>query len=247
MNHKTQPFALTRMGQNVTTLSPFSERLCLRQGPPLGLLGQSGCGKSLLAEDLALAVAAGVPTIWGDVDVQRGKAAMFECSGLPVHRDRWARLAQGRDVPFSWLGNLYDAYLPDMQPLLASPQGTLESLLDGFSLAIFDSFRHLLGKEWTLAAAADIVGRLTHVSMTTGCAVVVVHGEVEPTTRPDDVMAVGALDHVWSSQWVVRRKDNDLDLTCHNKGERARPPLHLYFEDLPGRAVRIVPRGRKPK
>jgi hypothetical protein len=193
----------------------ISKRLHLAPGRPMGLIGYAGVGKTLLAADLALAVA-GRPehaSCWGGVKIDRqGPVVHIDLEvGQHLLRTRYHRLAQGRWAHISeWAGRLSWTSYPAWNLAAAEAEEQLCQTLDGKALAVIDSLVVITpGVDENSARISDYLKILPRASERTGCAIVLLHHAGRPPADgPRALEQEGrgstGIEAIWGSKWVVR-------------------------------------------
>lgn len=190
------------------------ERLHLAPGRPVCLVGYAGAGKTMLAYDLALAVAApqSGATFWGGLKVDRhGQVIVLDLEvGGYLTKQRLLQLSAGRWAKLSdWSGRLSFASFPRWSLLSDGAEAMLEATLRGKTLCVIDSLAAITpGVDENAKTMADHMALLARVSEKTGCAVLVLHHEGKPSQEgPKAVHLRGrgssAIQGIWSSQWAV--------------------------------------------
>ena len=192
-----------------------SERLAIGPGRPACVVGYAGAGKTLLAADFALAVAApegaGV-TFWGGlVPDRRGKVLLLDFEvGEYLTKQRLTRLAAGRWGSLAqWAGRLSFSCFPRWSLVSPGAEERLKATLQGHVLCVIDSLAAITpGVDENGKEMADHMALLTRVSESTGCAILVLHHEGKPPQdgpRAAHLRGRGssAIQGIWSSQWAV--------------------------------------------
>jgi hypothetical protein len=195
---------------------PFvCERLHLAPGRPVCLVGYAGAGKTMLAYDLALAVAARPEkglTFWGGLKVDRhGEVIVLDLEvGGYLTKQRLLQLAAGKWGQLTdWTGRLAFASFPRWSLLSTGAEAVLEATLRGKTLCIIDSLAAITpGVDENAKTMADHMALLARVSEKTGCSILVLHHEGKPSQEgPKAVHLRGrgssAIQGIWSSQWAV--------------------------------------------
>jgi hypothetical protein len=158
------------------------------EGRPTLIGGFGGVGKTVLAQELGLAVASGADRAWGNL--------MLGSNGRVVHLDyemgpavvdrRYQRLAHAIGVSLKAVGQrLRVCSLPRLH--LSSDSTVVEAALleacDATALAIIDSLRAACphAKSENDSAMRLYLDILTRVSIATGCAIVVLAHEGKPS------------------------------------------------------------------
>lgn len=164
-------------------LKYISKGLDLCPGPPALIAGYGYSGKTMLCQDMALCVAAGIP-IWGSFGTTQGKVLHLDWEqGTRLTYERYQRLAAARQLhPDDLRGRLDVACLPEFYIDSAGAEDTLCGLLDGVTLCVIDSFRAAApGVDENSSAARQPLDMLNRVSEKTGCLSIVIHHARKPT------------------------------------------------------------------
>lgn len=223
------------------------ERIHLAPGRPFCLVGYAGAGKTLLAADLALAVAAreemGV-TFWGGlVPDRRGKVLMLDFEvGSEFTQRRLLALAAGRWSKLrDWAGRLAFSSFPRWSLVAPRAEEQLIETLRGYTLCVIDSLTAITpGADENGREMADHMALLTRVSEATGCAILVLHHEGKPPAegpRAAHLRGRGssAIQGIWSSQWAVTSLGEGRLKLEHGKSQfegGARPDIHTQICDV---------------
>lgn len=188
-------------------------RLALAPGRPSCLVGYAGAGKTLLAAELALAVASTDPSrCWGGLGVDRqGRVVLIDLEvGEYLTKQRFSLLAAGRwGALKDWSGRLSFASFPRWSLLAEGAEERLEATIAGHALCIIDSLTMMLGgADENASSVADCIGLLARVSERTGCAILVLHHEGKPPADGPKAAHLrgrgsSAIQGMWSSQWAV--------------------------------------------
>ena len=239
------------------------ERLHLAPGRPACLVGYAGAGKTLLAADLALAVAAkddsGV-TFWGGlVPDRRGRVLLLDFEvGRELTQRRLLRLATGRWGALSdWSGRLEYSCFPRWSLVSLRAEELLTETLRGRVLCLIDSLTAITpGVDENGREMADAMALLTRVSEATGCAILVLHHEGKPPADGPRAAHLRGRGHssiqgIWSSQWAVTSLGEGRLRLEHGKTQfegGQRPDVHCQIcdtHDDTGRrvGVRLAPVG----
>lgn len=253
----TQGAATTGLGLPVVdvgdvpeTMPPTAfvcERLHLAPGRPACLVGYAGAGKTLLAADLALAVAAreemGV-TFWGGlVPDRRGRVLMLDFEvGAEFTQRRLLALTKGRWGSLKdWAGRLAFSSFPRWSLVAPRAEEQLVETLRGYTLCIIDSLAAITpGVDENGKGMADAMALLTRVSERTGCALLILHHEGKPPAEGPRAAHLRARGHssiqgIWSSQWAVTSQGEGRLLLEHGKTQfegGARPVIHTQICDV---------------
>jgi hypothetical protein len=222
----------------------LARRIHLAPGRPLGLIGYAGVGKTLLAAELALAVA-GKPEhakCWGGVTIDRqGSVAHVDVeTGELLMRMRYHRLAVGRWAHITdWSGRLSWVAYPRWSLMATEAEEHLVQTMDGRALVIIDSLVMVTpGVDENSSRIADCLGIIARASQRTGACVVVLHHAGRPPAEGQRAVELegrgsSSIEGMWGSKWVVRPGDGHLSLT-HGKtqwGERQQP-MRFQIENV---------------
>lgn len=139
--------------------------------------GYGYSGKTIIAQDLALSVAAGIPA-WSEYSVRQGIAVHIDYEQGPRGTARrYQRLAYGRGLsPSDLEDRLQLASMP--RTYLTSPEAedALSRACDGATLAIIDSLRASTPDvDENESQVARYLHLLTRVSIATECTIVLIH------------------------------------------------------------------------
>ncbi len=233
--------------------------LQLAPGRPALLFGAAGAGKTVIAQSLALCVAAGIPA-WGQFSTRAGHVLHVDYDqGEGPTRKRYRRLAAGHAIELSDLGDrLRFAPFP---PVYLSSGDKAETFFreccQGVALCVIDALRAALPNldenDSRIGAHLAICSR---VSAQTGTAFLVLHhqgkpkdGAADANTSPRGSSALlagsGAALLVTGSKDTPKRVRIVRDSESF-EGDRA-TDFTLRFEDLPPVAdlapLRVVYQG----
>lgn len=158
------------------------DALELAPGAPSMLAGYGYSGKTVLAQDLALAVASRGEKAWGAFTVRHGRVCHLDYEqGAYLTRRRYQRLAAARDLGPADL----DLELIVRPPVYLDDDGAedwLCSLLDGAVLAVIDPLRAAAPRTEENASEARVpLDLLARVSERTDCAILVLHHARKPS------------------------------------------------------------------
>lgn len=162
------------------------ESLCLIAGGgrPLMISGYGDTGKTFALQELALAVAAGLPTVWGGVSIQlAGPVAHLDYEqGNFLTRWRYQRLAFGLNINLAALGErLRLSVMPSHNLVSPGTERHLTVLCTGLALLVVDNLNAACpGVDENASTAAEPLQMLGRVSERTGCCIVVLHHEGKP-------------------------------------------------------------------
>ena len=189
--------------------------------------GEPKCGKSMLALDLAVAVAAGVPCLRHFATTRSGPVLLFcaEDAGHLVRR-RLEGISRAAGAPFETL----DIAVIDIDTLRLDEAGDRRSLRDTVKriaprLLVLDPLVRLHGVDENAAAdVAPILGHLRDIQRRFKTAVIVVHhARKSGATRPGQALRGSSELHAWGdSNLYLRRRDRQTLMTVEH---RAAPGL----------------------
>lgn len=209
---------------------------------PAVLAGYAGGGKTLLAQSLALAVAAGRPTVWGGVPLDADGAVLHldhEQGPEQTYR-RYQRLARGEGIDLGALGaQLGVAMLPRLRLTDDDAEAWIRELATGRVLVIIDSLRAAVrGVGENDSGLRESLDLLTRVSCATRCAFLVVahEGKNSDATagRPalQRLRGSSAIADAAGCVWSLTGRDGVLSIE-HAKASygRVRDPIACRFVD----------------
>ena len=189
--------------------------------------GEPKCGKSMLALDLAVSVAAGVPCLRHFAALRPGPVLLFcaEDAGHLVRR-RLEGISRAAGASFETL----DIAVIDVDILRLDEAGDRRSLRDTVKriaprLLVLDPLVRLHGVDENAAAdVAPILGHLRDIQRRFHTAVIVVHhARKSGATRPGQALRGSSELHAWGdSNLYLRRRDRQTLLTVEH---RAAPGL----------------------
>ena len=207
--------------------------------------GEPKCGKSFLALDLAVAVAAGVPCLRRFPAVQPGPVLMFaaEDAGHIVRR-RLQGIAAAAGAEFEALDiAVIDVpvlrldHRPDRQRLLETVERHAPRLL------VLDPLVRLHGvDENAVAEIAPILGFLRHVQRRSGAAVLLVHhARKSGSSRPGQALRGSSELHAWGdSNLYLRRRDGKIVMTVEHRAAPGLADVAIELaDDGQGPALRL--------
>ena len=214
--------------------------------------GEPKCGKSFLALDLAVAVAAGVPCLRRFPAAQPGTVLMFaaEDAGHIVRR-RLQGIAAAAGADFEALDiAVIDVpvlrldHRPDRQRLLETVERHRPRLL------VLDPLVRLHGvDENAVAEIAPILGFLRDVQRRCGAAVLLVHhARKSAASRPGQALRGSSELHAWGdTNLYLRRRDGKIVMTVEHRAAPglADVPIELA-DDGQGPALRLQQQGPEP-
>lgn len=211
-------------------------------GRPVGLVGTSGCGKSFLAAELALSLAAGRPDAWGTPGLRpRGRVALF-APFLTDTRRQLSRLAKGHGLRLQSVKSFIVGQTPIWED---ADEQTRSWLFENHDLVVFDSLTRLT-RRGRVAEVVSMFQEMAALSDQTGCAVLIVHQELDPPDPKAPAFDVEALDAFWSTLWVA-----DMPMSSIVQLNRQTPDgrsLQAIALDIHGQddSIRFVPRPPEP-
>jgi hypothetical protein len=181
-----RPIESIGVGQIFAPLPPIPwlvEKLRIAPGRPTMLAGYSYSGKTITAQAIALAVAAGRP-VFGAYRARQGKVLHLDFEmGQYLARSRYQRLAAGMGIDVRELGDdgLRLATYPTMRLSDTTAEERLTAACDGCALVVLDSFTAAAGDiEENSAEAGAPFYMLGRVSDRVGCTFVVIHHARKP-------------------------------------------------------------------
>ena len=207
--------------------------------------GEPKCGKSFLALDLAVAVAAGVPCLRRFAAAQPGPVLMFAAEDAGhIVRDRLAGIARAAGARFEALDiavidvpTLRLDHRPDRQRLLE----TVERI--GPRLLVLDPLVRLHGvDENTVAEIAPILGFLRDLQRRFEAAVLLVHhARKSGATRPGQALRGSSELHAWGdSNLYLRRRDGQIVMTVEHRAAPGLNDIEIELaDDGEGPALRL--------
>ncbi|HET8542093.1 MAG TPA: AAA family ATPase [Anaeromyxobacter sp.] len=239
-----QGTSLLEASEIFAPLSPVNwvcQALDVAPGAPLLFAGYGFSGKTLAAQDFALAVATGTPA-WGAFAVRSGRVLHLDYEqGAHLTRMRYQRLARARGIaPDKLTGRLSLAVMPRWY--LDSDTGDeLSRLAQRFDLLIVDSFRAACPHTDENSSEARIpLDRLTRISEATGVMPVVIHHARKPTKDAQGgarmtVRGSGALYDACGSVLVFAANKGEPATVMHEKAritDRTHQNFQLWIEDV---------------
>lgn len=217
------------------------QALDMAPGAPLLVAGYGFSGKTVSAQDLALAVATGSPA-WGRFPVRAGRVLHVDYEqGAHLTRSRYQRLAAARGVdPRSLEGRLVLAPMPGWY-LDGDAGDELARLAEGFDLVVVDSFRAACPHTDENSSDARVpLDHLTRISEDTGATWVVIHHARKPSQNATggarmSVRGSGALFDACGSVLVFAAEKGEPVAVEHEKARisgRPHPAFQLWIEDV---------------
>jgi len=207
--------------------------------------GEPRCGKSFLALDLAVAVAAGVPCLRRFPATQPGPVLMFaaEDAGHIVRR-RLQGIAAAAGAGFEAL----DIAVIDVPVLRLDHRPDRQRLLEtverhGSRLLVLDPLVRLHGvDENAVSEIAPILGFLRDVQRRSGAAVLLVHhARKSGSSRPGQALRGSSELHAWGdSNLYLRRRDGKIVMTVEHRAAPGLADVAIELaDDGKGPALRL--------
>ena len=190
--------------------------------------GEPKCGKSFLALDLAVAVAAGVPCLRRFEADQPGPVLMFPAEDAGhIVRTRLQGIAQAAGADFETL-DIAVIDVPTLRLDHRNDRQRLQETLERIEprLLVLDPLVRLHGvDENAVADIAPILGFLRDLQRRFGTAVLLVHhARKSGATRPGQALRGSSELHAWGdSNLYLRRRDKQIVMTVEH---RAAPGLN---------------------
>ena len=211
--------------------------------------GEPKCGKSFLALDLAVAVAAGVPCLRRFPAAQPGPVLMFaaEDAGHIVRR-RLQGIAAAAGAGFETL----DIAVIDVPVLRLDHAADRQRLLEtvarhGSRLLVLDPLVRLHGvDENAVSEIAPILGFLRDVQRRSGAAVLLVHhARKSGAGRPGQALRGSSELHAWGdSNLYLRRRDGRIVMTVEHRAAPGLADVAIELADEgEGPALRLPQEG----
>jgi len=208
--------------------------------------GEPKCGKSFLALDLAVGVAAGVAVLRRFDVPQRGPVLVFPAEDAAhIVRDRLIGIARAADTDFQHL----DIHLIDV-PYLRLDQLTAQQRLQETverirpRLLILDPFVRLHRIDENAAAeVAPILAFLRQLQRSFGTAVVLVHHARKGAARVRGGQALrGSSElHAWGdSNLYLRRVDKHIVMSIEHRAAASADEIRLEIDAAQATALHIV-------
>jgi len=220
------------------------EALWSEQG--VGIIGgEPKCGKSFLALDLAVAVAAGVPCLRRFAAAQPGPVLLFAAEDAGhIVRTRLEGIARAADADFETL----DIAVIDVPVLRLDHRQDRQRLLEtvervGPRLVVLDPLVRLHGvDENTVAEIAPILGFLRDLQRRFETAVLLVHhARKSGATRPGQALRGSSELHAWGdSNLYLRRRDKQIVMTVEHRAAPGLNDIEIELaDDGRGPALRL--------
>ncbi len=218
--------------------------------------GEPKCGKSFLALDVAVAVAAGVPCLRHFAAAQTGRVLMYAAEDAGhIVRSRLEGIAGAADTPFDKL----DIAVIDVPTLRLDHRADRQRLQETVQqlkprLVVLDPLVRLHGvDENTVAEIAPILGFLRDLQRRFETAVLLVHhARKSGATRPGQALRGSSELHAWGdSNLYLRRRDKQIVMTVEHRAAPGLNDIEIELaDDGPGPALRLrraVPNQAPPK
>ena len=218
--------------------------------------GEPKCGKSFLALDLAVAVAAGVPCLRRFETDQCGPVVMFAAEDAGhIVRTRLQGIARAAGADFDTL----DIAVIDVPVLRLDHRNDRQRLHETIErirprLLVLDPLVRLHGvDENAVADIAPILGFLRNLQRRFETAVVLVHhARKSAATRPGQALRGSSELHAWGdSNLYLRRRDNQIVMTVEHRAAPGLNDIKIELaDDGQGPALRLrraVPDEAAPK
>ena len=207
--------------------------------------GEPKCGKSFLALELAVAVAAGVPCLRRFTTAQPGPVLMFAAEDAGhIVRTRLAGIARAAGAAFDTL----DIAVIDVPTLRLDHRLDRQRLLEtveriGPRLLVLDPLVRLHGvDENTVAEIAPILGFLRELQRRFAAAVVLVHhARKSGAPRPGQALRGSSELHAWGdSNLYLRRRDGQIVMTVEHRAAPGLNDVEIELaDDGEGPALRL--------
>ncbi|MEZ4309400.1 MAG: AAA family ATPase, partial [Polyangiaceae bacterium] len=163
--------------------------LQLAPGRPALLCGSAGAGKTIIAQSLALFVAAGLPA-WGQFPARSGRVLHIDYDqGEPATRKRYRRLAAGHGIDYLSLGERLR--LMPFPPVYLNAREKAEAFLVAHcadtALCVIDALRGALpGTDENDSRIGAHVNVCSRVSDQTGTTFIILHHLGKPKDGGED-------------------------------------------------------------
>ena len=231
------------------------EALWSEQG--VGIVGgEPKCGKSFLALDLAVAVAAGVPCLRHFHPAARGAVLLFAAEDAGhIVRARLEGIASAAGADFTTL----DIAVIDVPALRLDHRADRQRLVETVErvsprLVVLDPLVRLHGvDENTAADVAPILGFLRDIQRRFETAVLLVHhARKSAATRPGQALRGSSELHAWGdSNLYLRRRDNQIVMSVEHRAAPGLNDIEIELaDDGEGPALRLrrtVPEQAPPQ
>ncbi len=198
--------------------------------------GEPKCGKSFLALDLAVAVAAGVPCLRRFAADQPGPVLMFPAEDAGhIVRARLQGIASAAGTRFESL----DIAVIDVPTLRLDHRADRQRLVETVErirprLVVLDPLVRLHGvDENTVAEVAPILGFLRDIQRRFGAAVLLVHhARKSGAARPGQALRGSSELHAWGdSNLYLRRRDRQIVMTVEHRAAPGLDDMEIELAD----------------
>ena len=207
--------------------------------------GEPKCGKSFLALDLAVAVAAGVPCLRRFETDQPGPVLMFAAEDAGhIVRTRLQGIARAAGADFDTL-DIAVIDIPVLRLDHHSDRQRLEHTVQRIRprLVLLDPLVRLHGvDENAVAEIAPILGFLRDLQRRFETAVLLVHhSRKSAATRPGQALRGSSELHAWGdSNLYLRRRDHQIVMTVEHRAARGLNDIEIELaDDGQGAALRL--------
>ena len=207
--------------------------------------GEPKCGKSFLALDLAVAVAAGVPCLRHFATAQPGPVMLFAAEDAGhIVRTRLEGIARAAGARFETL-DIADIDAPVVRLDHRNDRQRLQETVErvGPRLVVLDPLVRLHGvDENTVAEVAPILGFLRDIQRRFATAVLLVHhARKSGATRPGQALRGSSELHAWGdSNLYLRRRDRQILMTVEHRAAAGLNDIEIEFDhDSKGLALRL--------
>ena len=220
------------------------EELWCRQA--VGMIGgEPKCGKSFLALDLAVSVAAGVPCLRRFETDQPGPVLMFAAEDAGhIVRTRLQGIARAAGARFETL-DIAVIDVPVLRLDHRNDRKRLEETVERIRprLIVLDPLVRLHGvDENAVADIAPILGFLRDLQRRFGTAILLVHhSRKSGATRPGQALRGSSELHAWGdSNLYLRRRDNQIVMTVEHRAAPSLSDIEIELaDDGEGPALRL--------
>ena len=207
--------------------------------------GEPKCGKSFLALDIAVSVAAGVPCLRRFDTDQPGPVLMFAAEDAGhIVRTRLKGIARAAGADFDSL-DIAVIDVPVLRLDHRSDRQRLEETVQRIRprLVLLDPLVRLHGvDENAVADIAPILGFLRDIQRRFATAVLLVHhSRKSGATRPGQALRGTSELHAWGdSNLYLRRRDNQIVMTVEHRAARGLNDIEIELaDDGQGAALRL--------
>ncbi len=212
--------------------------------------GEPKCGKSFLALDLAVAVAAGVPCLRRFAADEPGPVLLFAAEDAGhIVRTRLEGIAKAAGAEFGKL----DIAVIDVPTLRLDHRNDRQRLLDTVAriaprLVVLDPLVRLHGVDENAAGeVAPILGFLRDLQRRFETAVLLVHhARKSGATRPGQALRGSSELHAWGdSNLYLRRRDKQIVMTVEHRAAAGLNDIEIELAD-DGKGLALRPRRQVP-